>query len=73
MYLKQLDIVGFKSFADKTKLTFDPGLIAIVGPNGSAMAPPAAGSVPEPNSSISTSVFASASCSIAFMSARKEL
>ena len=34
MYLKQLDIVGFKSFADKTKLTFDPGLIAIVGPNG---------------------------------------
>ena len=34
MYLKQLDIVGFKSFADKTRLTFDPGLIAIVGPNG---------------------------------------
>jgi len=34
MYLKQLDIVGFKSFADKTKLVFDPGLIAIVGPNG---------------------------------------
>ena len=34
MYLKQLEIVGFKSFADKTKLTFDPGLIAIVGPNG---------------------------------------
>ena len=34
MYLKQLDIVGFKSFADKTRLSFDPGLIAIVGPNG---------------------------------------
>jgi len=34
MFLKQLDIVGFKSFADKTRLTFDPGLIAIVGPNG---------------------------------------
>ena len=34
MYLKQLDVVGFKSFADKTRLTFDPGLIAIVGPNG---------------------------------------
>ena len=34
MYLKQLDIVGLKSFADKTRLTFDPGLIAIVGPNG---------------------------------------
>ena len=34
MYLKQLDIIGFKSFADKTRLMFDPGLIAIVGPNG---------------------------------------
>ena len=34
MYLKQIDIIGFKSFADKTRLTFDPGLIAIVGPNG---------------------------------------
>jgi len=34
MYLKQLEIIGFKSFADKTKLEFDPGLIAIVGPNG---------------------------------------
>ena len=34
MYLKQLDIVGFKSFADRTRLTFEPGMIAIVGPNG---------------------------------------
>ena len=34
VYLKQLDIVGFKSFADKTRLTFEPGMIAIVGPNG---------------------------------------
>ena len=34
MYLKHLEIVGFKSFADRTRLDFDPGLIAIVGPNG---------------------------------------
>ncbi len=34
MYLKELNISGFKSFADKTRLSFDPGLIAIVGPNG---------------------------------------
>ena len=34
VYLKQLDILGFKSFADKTRLTFEPGMIAIVGPNG---------------------------------------
>jgi len=34
VYLKQLDILGFKSFADRTRLTFEPGMIAIVGPNG---------------------------------------
>ena len=34
MYLKQLDVTGFKSFADRTHLTFAPGLVAIVGPNG---------------------------------------
>ncbi len=34
MYLKQLEIQGFKSFADRTRLTFEPGMIAIVGPNG---------------------------------------
>lgn len=35
MYLKRLEIHGFKSFAHKTALEFDPGLTAVVGPNGS--------------------------------------
>jgi chromosome segregation protein len=34
MYLKSLNVVGFKSFADRTTLEFHPGVIAIVGPNG---------------------------------------
>ncbi|MFS0637448.1 chromosome segregation protein SMC [Mesobacillus foraminis] len=35
MYLKRLDVVGFKSFAERTGVEFVPGVTAVVGPNGS--------------------------------------
>ncbi|MDI6844647.1 MAG: chromosome segregation protein SMC [Candidatus Saccharicenans sp.] len=34
MFIKKLEIQGFKSFPDRTKILFHPGITAIVGPNG---------------------------------------
>ena len=35
MYLKRMELQGFKSFADRTVLDFKPGITAVIGPNGS--------------------------------------
>src|SRR6266849_4016277 len=35
MYLKRLEIFGFKTFAEKTEILFTPGVTAVIGPNGS--------------------------------------
>ena len=35
VFLKSLKVVGFKSFADRTRLEFEPGVTVVVGPNGS--------------------------------------
>lgn len=35
MYLKRIDLLGFKSFSGKTKISLEPGISCVVGPNGS--------------------------------------
>ncbi|MDZ4133785.1 MAG: AAA family ATPase, partial [Dethiobacteria bacterium] len=34
MYLKRMELFGFKSFAEKSELSFGPGIAAVIGPNG---------------------------------------
>ena len=34
MYLKRMELFGFKSFAEKTELGLNQGIAAIIGPNG---------------------------------------
>ena len=34
MFLKNIEIFGFKSFADRAKIEFSPGISALLGPNG---------------------------------------
>ena len=34
MFLRKISLNGFKSFADKVEIDFDPGVTAVVGPNG---------------------------------------
>ena len=35
MHLKRISMKGFKSFADRVDMTFEPGVAVVVGPNGS--------------------------------------
>lgn len=35
MYLKSIELMGFKSFGKKTELQFGSPIVAVVGPNGS--------------------------------------
>ncbi|MBX6394839.1 MAG: AAA family ATPase, partial [Alicyclobacillaceae bacterium] len=35
MYIKRIELIGFKSFADRTEIELSPGITAVVGPNGS--------------------------------------